>query len=85
MRKLSEHMARPLPGEKLLQYIMADKIVQADNGRRHEYKYETAFFEKEKHRYKRNDSKGIKIFLDGDEMHEFLHHWGLKMRVDPVE
>ena len=64
---------------------MADEIVQTDNRANHQQKDEAAFFEYENHGYDRNYSKGIKILLDGDEMHEIVNHWGLKMRVDPVE
>lgn len=78
-------MAGPLSSKNLFQNIVADKIVQTDHRRDHQYKDDAAFFENENYGYKRNNPKGIKILFDGDERHKFLHHWGLKMRVDPVE
>jgi len=78
-------MTGPEAGDAFLEDVMAASIIEGDGRDQGQKKGQAIESVSNKDSHQAGNAYMKKIVFHGDERHECLHYWGLKMLVDPVE
>ena len=78
-------MARSYAADSFFKNIVAAGIGQANSSSKRKHESKTVALVNNQNSDRTGNAYVDEILLDGDKQHEFSHHSGLKMLIDPVE